>query len=93
MWALRALSLLPLCPPPFFSLSLADADFTPVLTEGKVDIIFTGHYHYYSRYRVRSALLLSGSCSLTTLSAFLTYLTLPPPRSSAALQQHDWRGG
>ena len=31
--------------------SQAYADFTPVLTKGKVDIIFTGHSHYYNRYK------------------------------------------
>ena len=33
--------------------SEAYADFTPVLVDGGVDIIFTGHWHYYSRYKVR----------------------------------------
>ena len=28
----------------------AYADFTPVLIEGKVDILFCGHWHYYNRY-------------------------------------------
>ena len=31
--------------------SEAYADFTPVLTKGKVDIVFTGHWHYYNRYK------------------------------------------
>ena len=31
--------------------SEAYADFTPVLVDGGVDIIFTGHWHYYSRYK------------------------------------------
>ena len=38
----------------------AYADFTPVLQAGKVDIVFTGHYHYYSRF-VLSLLLSSPS--------------------------------
>jgi hypothetical protein len=29
--------------------SNAYADFTPVLLEGKVDILFCGHWHYYNR--------------------------------------------
>jgi hypothetical protein len=31
--------------------SSAYADFTPVLTAGGVDIVFTGHWHYYNRYK------------------------------------------